>query len=255
MNHRCVELCHCQMLELKSGAGLLHSTLCLAYLSLTELKEQLNNFLHPKELAYFQTLSFERRQKSYLLGRFVAKQAITHYKSGLSPTEILIDYGVFQYPIVYYPGKHKIHISYSHSEQCGIALAFPENHPMGIDLEVIDTEKNEVIATQLTQEEKSLITTLHDPLPARTYALFWTIKEALSKTLHTGLTSPFEIYAVKQLQLKNNYWVSEFKNFTQYQALSFSLGKFICSIVYPRRTQMTINIDSMQQWLARKCHP
>jgi 4'-phosphopantetheinyl transferase len=93
---------------------------------------------------------------------------------------------------------------------------------------------------------------LNDSDSTRTLTLTWTIKEALSKVLRTGLMTPFEIFCLQSIQFENNKWVSQFKNFAQYQAISFQLGKFICSIVCPKRSQIQIDIIKLQQWFANK---
>jgi 4'-phosphopantetheinyl transferase len=242
-----------QALVLKSEMNSAWAELCLGLVPLTELKNHAPHFLHPKELAYLATLTFEKRQASYLLGRFLAKLAVTK-QTDIPLHEIFIDFGIFQYPVVYHAGNEKIQVSISHCNQYGIALAFPETHPLGVDLEIIAPDKNSIIETQLTGEEKYLLATLHHSTSstAELYTLFWTIKEALSKTLRTGLMSPVEIYAIKSVKKENHYWLSEFKNFGQYQALSFPLRPFICSIVYPKNMQMLIDISAIERWATKQ---
>lgn len=243
---------YCQTLELKNSANTCSSALCLLSIPLPELKSHAQTFLHPKERAYFETLKFERRQLSYLLGTLAAKLVIHHFEINAAFTDIFIETGVFGFPVVNYPDYKKVQISISHSGQACIALAFPEAFPMSIDLETIDAEKNSVIETQITEDEKQLINSLQPVSQAQLYAIIWTIKEALSKVLRTGLTTPFEIYAIKQINLQGKYWIAEFKNFSQYQVLSFQLENFMCSIVYPKGMQMQIDIPAIQQWLVRQ---
>lgn len=246
------EHCYGQTLELKRDSGLIKAEFTLAHISLIELKNHLTDFLHPEELAYFNTLAFERRQLGYLLGRLVAKQAVARTTPGAPLHDILIRNAVFHFPVVYYSSKENIQVTDSHTDQYGVALAFPEIHPMGIDLELVDAERNEVIESQLTEEEKTLIKMQENQLPETLLTLFWTLKESISKVLRTGLTSPFEIYAVKNIKFERGFWKSEFKNFTQYQAISFPLRQFVCTIVYPRRSELTIDIPDIQNWLERK---
>lgn len=234
--------------------NLVQSELCLVRASLEELKRNAVSFLHRKELDYFNTLTFERRQLSYLLGRFAAKHAVTQYKKEISPTDILIEYGVFQYPLVQLPDKDKIQVSYSHSEESSIALAFPESFPLGIDLEAIDESRNDTIESQLTADEISLVEKLNDHDRSRSLTLIWTIKEALSKVLRTGMMTPFEIYSILNIKFENNQWLSEFKNFGQYQAISFQLGKFMCSIVYSKAFKLDIDVSKLKQWFENEKH-
>ncbi len=238
-----------QTLELESNTSL-EAGLCFTTASLLSLQKKLNEFLHPEELKHYKTLSFERRQWSYLLGRYCAKHAISRYENHLTFSDILIKPGAFEQPVVYSPGNKKIQITLSHCEDLGVALVFPETHPMGIDIEIIQSSNQDIIKTQLTANEKRWIERSPYTASKTLYALFWTLKESLSKVLRTGMTTPFEIYALKNIVFKHNHWISDFEHFTQYQAMSFILGKKLFSVVYPKQTLLSINIPSIQDWIS-----
>lgn len=108
--------------------------------------------LHIQERNYYNTLKFEKRIRSYLSGRFVAKQAIAALTGEDKLTHIGIQSGVFTQPIVI-SNKQNIQVSITHCEDYGAALAFPEAHPMGIDLEKINSSQNGVLAAQITEFE------------------------------------------------------------------------------------------------------
>jgi 4'-phosphopantetheinyl transferase len=226
--------------------------------------------LHPEEIDYWSALRFEKRQQSYLLGRYAAKQAISSYDPSVTYSDILIKAGVFECPVTYYPSSKRVQITLSHSQNLGAALAFPEAHPMGIDLEYIQPDHKITVGTVLTHNEKMLISSYPyitaitsninrsnsiDIVENTLYTIFWTIKEALSKALRTGMMTPFEIYAIKNILPQDNFLVCEFENFAQYQALSFLLDKQVCSIVYPKQTRLTINIPLIQGWISKKYSP
>lgn len=246
---------YCQTLELKRSDMIFKSEFCIASIPLGELIQHNQSFLHPKELEYFATLLYEKRQSDYLLGHFTAKQAIARYERGLSLSQILIDSGIFHFPVIVSPGKDKIQMSNSHTKQVCVAIAFSETHPMAIDIEAIDESRISAIETQVTAQEKNLIGSLNNVSNEILYTLFWTIKESLSKVLHTGLTSPFEIFAIKNIKFENDCWISEFENFMQYKVISFQLGDFICSIACPRRTQLIIDIPAIQNWFRSHYKP
>lgn len=232
---------HCQRLEFYSDLEILNVEFCMVEASLAALKKEMPNFLHPKELEYWHALKFERRQQSYLLGRYCAKKAITNYNKNLNFSDIYIKPGIFEQPIVYHPGLQKIQVSLSHCGSLGAAMAFPESHPMGVDIEETHKDKEVVIASQLTPSEKLLIENkTHDNSKRiEFYTLFWTLKEALSKTLRTGLTTPFEIYAIEAITEHTGYWMAKFKNFTQYQAMAFPVGRnCICALVFPKQLHL-----------------
>lgn len=209
---------------------------CIVSEDFQDLKEKFGVFLHPQELSYFSKLPSQKQQENYLLGRYAAKIAasLCEPSTDMPLTSMRIDPGTFCHPVLYSSGKEKIQVSISHCDKVAAALAFPESHPMGVDLEKIDQEKNVAIDTQLTSREKELLMTLSDLETGVPYTLFWTLKEALSKALCTGLLSPVDIYEIKDIGRQDNTrWFAHFTNFPQYQGLSFSWGNLVCSIVYP----------------------
>lgn len=236
-----------QTLTLKYNDHLYNSELCLALMSLSELKKSAHLFLHRQEMMYFSTLKYPKRQLSYLLGHFVAKQAIASCTKHIALNEMLIEYGIFNFPLIV-GAVNRLNVTYSHSSHYGIALTYPETCPIGIDLEQINVDKTIVIASQLTDEEKRLIQNLDEP-QENLLTLVWTIKEALSKALRTGMMSPFEVYAIKTIKKGANQYLCEFKYFPQYLGISFSLGNFFVSIVYPIRADFTIDIPNIQNWI------
>jgi len=213
--------------------------LCISSLELDYLKDIHKAFLHPIEQAYFNNLQFTKRQHSYLLGRYCAKQAILMCATLGSPNEILIEKGIFEQPITYHPCLINTQVSISHCDRLGIALAFPEACPMAIDIETIELDKHETFISQLTTHEKKLKNAFSSNIPPE---MFWTMKEALSKALKCGLTTPFELLEVECISMDGALFVARFKNFSQYLAISFFISKNVCSIVYPKNVQLEIDL-------------
>lgn len=240
-----------EKLHLKRPHSEFEACLCISKLPFLELKEKRFQFLHPEELKYFDTLRFERRQKSYLLGRYSAKQALSLFLKEPDMTQISIHHGVFEYPIVRCESGKNAQISISHNDECGGAIAFPEEHPMAIDLEKIDLCKKEVIQTQCTPEELCLIQSL--PLPdISQITLLWTVKEALSKAIKCGLMSPFKIFEIKDIESTSDYFVWTFRKFAQYKAISFTMGNTACSIVTPKKTEVVFHIKELKNLFKSK---
>lgn len=50
-----------------------------------------------------------------------------------------------------------IQVSISHCDAIGFSTAFPEAHPMGIDVEKISPDRTDVILSQITPTEQSLL--------------------------------------------------------------------------------------------------
>jgi phosphopantetheinyl transferase len=67
----------------------------------------------------------------------------------------------------------------------------------------------------------------------------WTSKEALSKILCTGLTSPIQIYSLVEFNLiRLGTWEGLFQNFGQYKAMTSIYSSYALSIVLPRSSVM-----------------
>jgi 4'-phosphopantetheinyl transferase len=193
-----------------------------------------HSLLHPEELEYLESLKYPVRRKSYLLGRISAKKALSQITPQPS-SSIFIDKGVFQFPVVNYIEQKNIQVSISHCNEFGIALAFPEIHPLGIDIERIDDNKIKTIQSQLTQKEILLLDSNNLP-PNIFYTILWTIKESLSKILKTGLTLDFNFFEIAGLKQSGQIWECTFTNFIQYKAISFYIDEYIISIVLPKNT-------------------
>ncbi|MGA1865443.1 MAG: 4'-phosphopantetheinyl transferase family protein [bacterium] len=235
-----------EKLQLKRPDTCFECCLCISDLSFLNLKEKRGLFLHPQELAYFDSLRFERRQKSFLLGRFCAKQALSAFLQESDMTKISVHHGVFEHPIVQYFKGKGAQVSISHSDHYGGALAFPEEHPMAIDLEKIDPRKRDVILTQCTHEEFNLIQSL--PIPEITQlTLLWTVKESLSKVLKCGLMTPFKIFEIKEVASESDCFFWTFRKFAQYKAISFVTGNTACSIIAPKKTEIMIDVKTIKE--------
>ncbi len=209
--------------------------------------------LHTDERAYLETLRFTRRKSSYLLGRLSAKHALEQ----ILPERVLmnsftIGSGVFNFPIIEYLPYSGYQVTISHCDSIGMALAYPESHPLGIDIEKIDHKKNTVFVSMFTDEEIQLTKTCFLNVDI-TNTLLWTAKESLSKVLKTGLMIDFKILEVVSLSSENGIHTSIFRHFPQYKCLSIVLDTYIISITCPKNTacnlddfiKMTANLEQV----------
>jgi 4'-phosphopantetheinyl transferase len=216
--------------------------LCLCFLPLFSHYQDTVQYLHPEELSYYQSLKFERRIRSFLLGRYAAKKAAAALTKMERLEEILVQPGVFTQPVITLHAHPNIQTTITHCEDLGGAIAFPEVHPLGIDIERTGTNSVEALESQMTEAEKVLIRKCSESYEVM-LTLLWTAKEALSKILKTGLMTSFKILEINQIELKDGYWLSYYKSFGQYKVISFKLGRYICSITFPLKTELTINLD------------
>ncbi len=207
---------------------------CITLQTLDQLQEYLF-LLHPKEISYCNSLKFDTRKSSYLLGRVVAKKAISQLVREQAPELIEVDFGVFHFPVVKNIANNNIQVSISHCDNIGTALAFPEEHPLGIDIEKIDPTKIDAMKSQMTEAEMVLIEkcNLQDPLGC---TIIWTMKESLSKIFRTGLTLDCQVLEINSLEQKGSLYESTFRYSIQYKAISACCGNYVCSIVLPKNT-------------------
>ena len=226
-------------IQLSRKSGEFMAAYCAIWQQLPELNNHLH-WLHPEELSYYQTLKFDRRKTSYLLGRIAAKQAVATYENKPVPLQTIgILPGVFQFPVVKYPEGENIQVTLSHSDQAGVALAFPEEHPLGVDIEQLDESKVDTLRN-ITEPDEYQLTLNCGLTDAVGYMMLWTVKESLSKILKTGLTVDFKALEVEKMQKEGHTFVSTFKLFSQYKAVSRQVGGYLCSVAMPKYTNANL---------------
>jgi phosphopantetheinyl transferase len=199
----------------------------------------LEAFLNPEERAQADAYRFARRKESYLLGRLAAKASLSAFLAESDWTKIRITNGVFGQPLVHHALQHEAEISISHVDGFAVALAFPREHPMALDMELIDTSRAVTVRNELRfspaeqrwmhgsgVEEKAAL------------VMLWTVREALGKVLRCGIACPLELLAASDITpIANDVWKSAYQNFHQYQCLSWVQSSHVLSIVLPKTTQ------------------
>jgi 4'-phosphopantetheinyl transferase EntD len=192
--------------------------------------------LHPEELMVYESFKHNRRRTSYLLGRLSAKQVLMNLTRENNSKSIHIDSGIFQFPVIKCNTIYNIQLSITHCDDIGISLGFQESHPMGIDLEKIEEKRINGILSQITRREELFFKNSFMKNIVG-YTVIWSIKEALSKILKTGLMIDFKLLEIENIIIKNNIVESRFCHFAQYRAISFIKGTYVCSIVLPKNTE------------------
>ncbi|OJX13878.1 MAG: hypothetical protein BGO77_00995 [Caedibacter sp. 37-49] len=213
--------------------------LCLACTDFEELKRVRKELLHPLECLVYEEMSYRNRQYGYLIGRYCAKRALNAITQK-KPSELFIDNGVFHQPLV---SLKNIQVSISHTESLGGAISFIESFPMAIDVESLEERKEKTIYPLLSDQEHLLVSSCDSTSPM---IMFWTIKEALSKAIKCGLSVPLDLLEIESIQENNGFYISSYKNFSQYQAISFFLTNAVCTIAFPKNTSLHIDVPSIQ---------
>ncbi len=202
-------------------------------------EESVWELLHPEEKHHYHQLKFDRQKRAYLLGRVAAKRAIRALAPQVASPDIFIDAGVFGFPVVRSRFLENVQVSISHTDEIGLALAYPEAHPLAIDTERVDAERITSVASALDEQEHRLLRSLPLPYPVG-LTLLWTAKESLTKVLRTGLTLDLKLAMVESLVREDNVWVGRFGNFGQYKSLSLITSDRVCSMVLPEKTSVDL---------------
>ncbi len=196
--------------------------------------------LHEGEKSFARGLRFDRRRHSYLLGRVSAKYAFKELIKNQSPDSVFIDYGIFQFPVLKYVKDGNKQVCISHCDNIGLALVYPEEHPLGIDIEKIESKIVDTLTTQLTAEEKALLRS-NNFFNDVGHTLIWTVKEALSKIFRTGLMMDFQTLEVESIKQHDGYFESSYKHCAQYKAISMVKGVYACTITVPKNTSVDLS--------------
>jgi 4'-phosphopantetheinyl transferase len=231
-------------LDIHRGEASLTAMLVITFESNLGLVDEVAaELLGPTEAAYFSTLRFERRQKSYLLGRYAAKLALSQVLSEPNLKAIEVLKGVFDQPIVHCERHERWNVTLSHTESLAVALAYPAGHPMGIDVEQISQSRYETIMSELSSQETSWVKNSARGKHGVATAL-WSAKEALSKAITTGLMTPFQIYELAEFhQLHSGVLEVLFRNFAQYKARVWLGSSYVLSIALPKRSMIGEHLD------------
>ena len=224
---------------------------CLSAASLSELEAVRGSFLGPSDEDYLGQLRFEKRRRTYLLGRFCAKECLAAFLDQPDRTGFEVIPGVFGQPVVVGNDIQNAQVSISHGEGLAVAVAFRETHPLAVDIEEITPNRTQTIRSQLSNAEINLLSKLPGDPDAKAM-LAWTAKEALSKVLKTGLMTPMSVYEIESVDWDSGCHLSVFKSFGQYKAIGFVAGRFALSIVLPRRSQLACSLIEFRNSLS---HP
>ncbi|MBX2798830.1 MAG: 4'-phosphopantetheinyl transferase superfamily protein [Myxococcales bacterium] len=198
--------------------------------------------LHPTELAHWQTLTVPRRATSYLLGRIAVKQAIAALGVTQPPASFEVASGVFRHPILSGLHADPPAISLTHCDAGALAVACDPGHVLGVDVEPLDPTRAHVFHSVTSLTERARLRA--DPNADRTANLLWSLKEALSKALRCGLTTPFEVLECTELQPEGpQRWTCHFTNFSQYRGTAWIAADHVVAVVIPKRTTLGLALD------------
>ncbi|MHC1683108.1 MAG: 4'-phosphopantetheinyl transferase superfamily protein [Clostridiaceae bacterium] len=207
-----------------------------------------NSTLHQDELDYFKTIKYQWRKESFLLGRYTSKKLISDLTGENNLKNIIIKNGIFNQPTLIYKKLNNMNISISHCNNFGLAVAYNDQIFIGVDIEKVDINKNEVYEKASTDYEKNLF--LDERVSYNlVLSIIWASKESLSKALKLGFTSSLKVFEVKSIIEKEGYYISTYVNFPQYNTISIFIEDYIFSIAFPKELQLIFDIENITKKL------
>ena len=199
---------------------------------------------HPKESSYYHSITSDVRRSSFLLGRVAAKSALIRQLGSMQPEAIEIKPGLFQAPIVCAAAANPVQVSIAHTRTMACALAFPATHPMGIDLEDILPDRSQAMERQCSESELAMVQALPSTV-AHPWHVLWTSKEALSKAIGTGFTTPIRLFEVRELMgVSASPLEGRYAHFGQFGFKSWTIGQRVLSLAYPKSCHLQCGNDA-----------
>lgn len=209
-----------------------------------DLLREAHRYLDSEEMNLFHNMKMYKRKCEFLIGRVCAKISVMHLKNLDNPQCIHIDNGYFRQPFINNSAINNCQISISHSEMVGAAIAFPEEIPMGIDLEKIDFSNRRSLISQFTDHEKEEV--VQSQNDTRMFTLLWTAKEAVSKLLRVGFTSSVSIYEIDKITFDKQSISCSFIHFPQIQTISICFDEFVLTLALPSNIKIHFNWDILK---------
>ena len=189
----------------------------------------------------FASRQFAAKRESFLLGRLAAKRALGALLKEPDLRRIEIGSGIYGQPLVQHPRAGSVEVTVSHSHGLALALAFPAEYPMGIDLETVSAISAPAILGELEASPAELAWLATGGVDeAAACAVLWTAREALGKTFRIGLNSPLGILSLGDIRADGEgAWTGRYLNFPQCQCLSQLGDGRVLSLALPRDVELS----------------
>lgn len=226
-----------QRIDLTTPAGHVACAFACTSAPLDEFEAGTLHFLSARESARLTAMTSPRRRLGFLRGRRAAKDALRMLSGAGHSARLHIEPGAFGQPVV--EGAGELGVTLSHTDDAGVALAFPLTHPLGIDIEQVRPGNERALRAQLTDTEiASFVTPASDPL-ARLTAL-WSIKEALSKLLGGGLAIDAAFMAVAELREEGGTLTARFAHIAHATARACIGSGMAMAIAMPHNAMLDV---------------
>ncbi|MCP3137806.1 4'-phosphopantetheinyl transferase family protein [Pyxidicoccus xibeiensis] len=227
---------------------------CVHLESAAALEARHLTLLHEKERQRLEELRADSRRLGFFLGRVAGKLSVRALGITAPLHAVEIAPGVFEQPIVKGTGDEPPLVSLSHTRAVAVAVACGPEHILGVDVELVDPQRTEVFESVMPPRELAMAR--HAPASGDLAVnVLWAMKEALSKALRCGLTTPFEILETDAFEPHSDGgWSCLFRNFAQYRARAWVLGSHVVAVVTPKHSVIHItpgDLERVRQVLGR----
>ena len=190
--------------------------------------------LSPAEGLRYDAFLSPARREGFINGRLAAKKALICLCDVGDLSDIEIYSGIMGQPLLRNARAHGFQLGISHTAHRAVAVAYPEAHPVAIDIEMFRPAAEKAIEKQLSLSERHLLDTLG---LACGHTLFWSVRESLSKILKTGLMASAGFYEIKDIQAcGTDIFELSFAHLFQYKAVCFVFDTYLVSICFPKKS-------------------
>lgn len=198
-------------------------------------------FLSESEKKQSADFKFAAKREGFLLGRLAAKRALAELLAEPDLRQIEIRAGVYGQPLVQHPRAADAEVTVSHSHGLAVALAYPAEYPMGIDLETVSAVATQVVIGELEASPPELTWLATGGVDAATACCaLWTAREALGKSLKIGLNSPLGMLSLTGIQAAGEgSYAGRYLNFPRCQWLSWVAGGRVLSLAMQNETRLS----------------
>lgn len=202
-------------------------------------------FLGPSEAEQAAGFRFPAKKQGFVLGRLAAKRALGALLDEPDLRRIEIRAGVYGQPLIRHPRAGSVEVTVSHSHGLAVALAYPAEYPMGIDLETVSAVSAQSVIGELGASPPELTWLATGSLDdATACCVLWTAREALGKALRIGLNSPLGILALSEIRAEGKgAWSGRYLNFPQCQILSRVQSGRVLTLAMPREAELSSRLE------------
>lgn len=206
-----------------------------------------SHWLAGAEHARAARFAVDHGRADFLAGRIAAKSAAhALVPDAPAPAHWGIVAGEFEQPLLgaTFPGRA---VTIAHAGGLGLGLVHAQRWRFGIDLEPVDRDASDVIATQVAESEAAWARAAGEPAAQRPrWLLLWTAREAQGKSFGTGLLEPERLRPTLGWTPAPHGWRARLSGDDAMQVRSVVVGGWIVSLVLPAE----IDADAIATWLA-----